>query len=206
MALSDVASSYAPYGMLVGDPPTEKYCASVIDTLTSLSVSGNGFFNPDPLLEQMRILRTVRDEQQQLLQEFQVMTDPSLHGAIARDCMLQSNRFLSHTPLCEFWAQQHPTVTVFWRSLMKFNMLTDLWDKWIFIKGASVWTDVTPEIIMLFFQDPLVLVKHSLWVESQAIPVSVSLWTTLSNTFHCTTIADGSVWGPAIPIHDSPDS
>ena len=90
------------------------------------------------------------------------MTDPSLHGPMARDCMLQSNRFLSHTPLPEFWAQQHPTVTVFRRSLMKFNMLTDLWDKWIFVKGASVWTDVTPEINMLFFQDLLVLVKHSL--------------------------------------------
>ena len=75
----------------------------------------------------------------------------------------------------------------------------------MFIKGASVWTDVTPEIIMLFFLDLLVLVKQALWVESQPFPASVSLWTTLSNTFHCTTIADGSVWGPAMPIHDSPD-
>ena len=67
-----------------------------------------------------------------------------------------------------------------------------------------MWTDVNPEVVMLFFQDLLILLQHTLWHESHPIPMPLSLWSALSNVFHCTVIMDGYVWGPAAAIHPSP--
>ena len=207
IALGEVASSYAPYGLLQSDPPTSIFCKSVVDTLTNLSHTQGEKFDPTHLFAQMRSLespKSIQAEQKQLLEEYKIMSDPQLHGSIAKDCLLSANKFLSHTPLPEFWANKHPGITVFWRALLKFDLLLDVWDKWSFNKDLSVWTDVNPEVVMLFFQDLLILLQHTLWHESHPIPMPLSLWSALSNVFHCTVIMDGSVWGPAAAIHPSP--
>ena len=58
------------------------------------------------------------------------MTDPTLHGSIACDSLLGTKKFLTHTPLPEFWAKKYPEVTIFWWCLMLFHDLAALWDKW----------------------------------------------------------------------------
>ena len=34
--------------------------------------------------------------------------------------------------------------------------------------------------------------------------LSLSFWSIVSNVFQCSVILDGSIWGPASPIHTSP--
>ena len=48
------------------------------------------------------------------------MTDPTLHGSIACDSLLGTKKFLTRTPLPEFWAKKYPEVTIFWWCLMLF--------------------------------------------------------------------------------------
>ena len=104
IALGEVASSYAPYGLLQSDPPTSNFCKSVVDTLTNLSHTQGEKFDPTHLFAQMRSLESIQAEQKQQLKEYKIMSDPQLHGSIAKDCLLSANKFLSHTPLPEFWA------------------------------------------------------------------------------------------------------
>ena len=70
-------------------------------------------------------------------------------------------------------------------------------------QNLSVGSDVSPEMVMLFCQDILVLMQKAFWYESHPILPSMAFSTTLSNLFQCSVIATGSVWGPAIPIHAS---
>ena len=99
-------------------------------------------------------------------------------------------------PIPEFWAEEYPTVVVLWRAVQKQQVLADIWCQWAMVQRLHTWTDVIEITVFSFFQDLQVLLSGMIASMHGALPLSLSLWTTLNRVFGCTVCWEGSPLGP----------
>ena len=121
-------------------------------------------------------------------------------------CWYVTHRFKTHLPIPEFWAEEYPTVVVLWRALQKQQILADIWCQWAMTRHMHTWTDVTEVTIFSFFQDLQVLLSGMISSMHRALPLSLSLWTTLNRVFGCTVCweSKGSPLGPHANVSVAP--
>ena len=119
-------------------------------------------------------------------------------------CWYVVHKFKTHFPIPEFWADEHPTVVVLWRALQKQQLLADACCQWAMSHRLHTWTDVNETTIFSFFEDLQVFLLGVIAFVHRALPLSLSLWTTLNRVFGCTVCWEGLPLNPETNVSAPP--
>ena len=192
-SIAEVYESQKPYGMLPGDPPTYVSTVRTANCVTHAC-------NVPPTAQQTIDGALSKPKAVQMAEKCFIL---DMKRALASDesilqetCWYVTHRFKAHLPIPEFWAGEYPTVVVLWRASQKQQVLADIWCQWAMTQHLHTWTDVPEVTIISFLQDLQVLLSGMITSMHRALPLLLSLWTTLKRVSGCIVCREGSPLGP----------
>ena len=200
-SIAEVYESHKPYGILPGDPPTY---VSTVRTANCIKNTCNVPPTTQATIDAARSnLKAIQMAEKCFILDMKraIASDESI---LQETCWYVTHRFKTHLPLPEFWAEEYPTVVVLWPALQKQQILADIWCQWAMTQRLHTWTDVTEITIFSFFQDLQVFLPGLIAPMHRALPLSLSLWTTLNRVFGCTVCWEGSPLGPHANVSAAP--